>query len=107
MVITAALSWLFTRTSPSCETVAAAMALALASRTIPSSCLILIFLSPHPGAQVAPGHTRIAGRPSNTFQLPRKLVPKSNDEQRHYFPWFGPDCSCDFQSSCDQKSPVV
>src|SRR6476659_5208227 len=49
MVITAALSWFFTRTPPSCETVAAAIALTLASRTIPSSCLSLISLSPHPG----------------------------------------------------------
>src|ERR1700743_240189 len=52
MVITAALSWFLTSTPPSCETVAAAIALALANRTIPSSCLILISLSPHPGGKL-------------------------------------------------------
>src|SRR5262249_51186573 len=48
MVITAAPSWFFTSTPPSCETVAVAIdAVAMANRTIPSSCLSLIsFVSP-------------------------------------------------------------
>jgi hypothetical protein len=55
MVITAALSWFFTSTPPSCETVAAAIAVALANRTIPSSCLNLItFVSPSRPKQIWP-----------------------------------------------------
>jgi hypothetical protein len=34
------------------------MAIALANRTIPSSCLILIFMSPHPAIKFSTGHAR-------------------------------------------------
>src|SRR5579884_3152601 len=48
MVIIAELSCFFTSTPSSCETVAVATdALAVANRTIPSSCFSLISLSPH------------------------------------------------------------
>src|SRR5215471_4107781 len=93
MVITAALSWFLTRTPPSCETVAAAIALTLASRTIPSSCLSLISLSPHPGGHPHRSCAALLGAFSYNIQPLRKSV----DLQRlTTFTWVRPDCSCNF-----------